>query len=86
MRYFKECEQYRTWSVAVLSILALVYAAVNGVKGEDLVAVKWGLVGIVGLVAGRAIGIAASGGPGIKGLISNVFTDSKPPAGNPEVG
>ncbi len=76
----KELEKYRTWSVALVAIVALVYCATSKVTGEDLQAVKWGLVAIVGLVAGRAIGTAAASGGGLKGITRALLTDAKPGA------
>lgn len=69
---------YRTFGIAVLASFLLAYCALRGVHGEDLQAVKWGLVGIVALVAGRAIGTAAAGGGGLKGIAAAVLTPAKP--------
>lgn len=74
---------FRTWSIAVIAIAALVACAWPGsVKGEDLQAVKWGLVGIVGLVAGRSVGRAAAGGGGLKGIAEALVTPAKPEGGS----
>jgi hypothetical protein len=70
--------KYRTFWAAVFAMGLLAYCALHDVKGEDLQAVKWGLVGIVGLVAGRAIGTAAAGGGGLKGAARVILTDAKP--------
>lgn len=53
--------QFRTFGAACLGMCLLTAVALKGVHGEDLQAVKWGLVGIVGLVAGRAVGTVAAG-------------------------
>ncbi len=75
----KELEKYRTFVAALVGIGALTYCAAGGsVHGEDLQAVKWGIVGIVGLVAGRAVGTAAAGGGGWSGIKKVLATDAKP--------
>lgn len=70
--------EYRTFAIAVLACALLAACALHGVKGEDLVAVKWGLVGIVATVAGRAIGTAAAGGGGLSGIAKALTTSEKP--------
>jgi hypothetical protein len=55
----KELEKYRTLAIAAAGILALsLCSTVGGVKGEDLTNIKWGIVTIVGTVAGRSFGHA----------------------------
>jgi hypothetical protein len=71
---------YRTFLTALAGMGLLSLCALRGVHGEDLQAVKWGIVGIVGMVAGRAVGIAAAGGGGVKGMVGAVLTNAKPEA------
>ena len=80
----KELEKYRTWSVALVAAGLLALCALRGVKGEDLQAVKWGVVGIVATVAGRSVGRAAAGGGGVSGIARALTTAAKPdPEGQP---
>jgi hypothetical protein len=72
---------YRTFGIAVLAAVLLALCALKGVHGEDLQAVKWGLVGIVATVAGRAVGTAAAGGGGLKGIARALTTEAKPDPG-----
>lgn len=69
---------YRTFVIAVLACALLAFCALRGVHGEDLSNVKWGLVAIVGLVAGRAVGQAAAGGGGMGGIAKVLTTSAKP--------
>lgn len=70
-------KEYRTFGAAVLGMALLAACALKGVHGEDLVAVKWGLGLMVGTVAGRAVGLAAAGGGGLKGIAKVLTTDAK---------
>lgn len=74
-----DLKEYRTWSVAVIAIVALcLCATVGGVKGDELGHVEWGLGIYVGAVAGRAISALASNGSGFKGIKDVLLTNAKP--------
>lgn len=76
-------KEYRTFVVVVLGIGALAYCALHGVHGEDLQAVKWGLLGLAATAAGRSVGRAAAGGGGLRGIGAALLTEAKPDGAPP---
>lgn len=71
-------KEYRTFAVVVLCIVALCLCALRGVHGEDLEAVKWGLIGLASTAAGRSVLNAAAGGGGLRGIKDALLTSAKP--------
>jgi lysophospholipid acyltransferase (LPLAT)-like uncharacterized protein len=77
----KKIEGWRTFSVVLVGIAMLVLGLwfVHPEHRKDVfVFFSGGLVGLASAYVTKAIGIAAVGGEGLKGGISNLMTPKKP--------
>ena len=74
-------EGYRTFIAGLFSLVCLVgglYLIEAGHRHEAFFAFAGAVVGIMTALFAKSVGVAAAGGEGLKGIVKNLTTDSKP--------